>query len=72
MERKSLRLFILPENPALHNSLLMDATAKLISTPVRKPTEYVTRERKFPGTKEVFSCLKEQRAKCFLLLYEVL
>lgn len=71
-ERRSLRPFAVPENPAPHNSLLMDAAAKLISTTVRKPTEYVTRERKFPGTKEVFSCLKEQRAKCFLLLRDLI
>jgi len=36
--------FILPENPAPHNSLLMDAT-KLISTLLRKLTELTMREK---------------------------
>jgi hypothetical protein len=38
--------FVLPENPAPHNSLLMDVAGKLISTLLRKPAEpFTARDR---------------------------
>jgi len=57
--------FVLSENPAPHNSLLMDAAAKLISTLLRKP-ELVTRERNLPRTKEIFSCLKSKKTNAYI------
>lgn len=52
--------FVLPENSVLHNSLLMDVAAKLISTLIRRPARAAGRhakEKTSRNKEEIFSCL---------------
>lgn len=50
-EKSDLRSFVLLENPAPHNSLLMDAAAKLISTLLRKTNRARHAREKIPKNK---------------------